>query len=282
MSMPNIPNITPIINIDREKAINMLMASIAMEEIGLSNIINAESEKIKYILNPHKCKSASIQEIKEVNQSVEKVMRNVMKIQFLLQDKLENIINVIPKEQTCPNPDCNEYTKSKCKPKCKECTKNKCEPDFTIIGNGHGRIDNNCDPFNYGIFNIESNIKQVKDCFNLSLKYTICKNTKKHNILVLLLAIPESMSFYCIDNLESCNNIKNFNEFIIKGQGVMSLSSKGKLLQQSTVDFTCTIFDYKYIQKLRMITTSSNILFNYDSGVLLIKSGHLKINKSIP
>lgn len=270
MSMPNIPNITPIIDIDREKVINMLMASIAMEEMGLSHIINAESEKIQYVLNPHKCKSASIQEIKEVNQSVENVMKSVTKIQFLLHDKLESVISIIPKEKPCPNP---------C---CEECSKNKCKPDCTIIGNGYGRIDNNCDPFNCGTFNIESNIKQIEDCFNLSFKYTICKNTKKHSISVILLAIPESMSFYYIDNLKACENTKNFNTLLIKGQGVMSLSSKGKLLQQSMVDLTCTIWDYKYTQKLRMITTSSDTIFNHDSGVVPITSGHLKINKSIP
>ena len=269
MSMPNIPNITPIIDIDREKVINMLMASIAMEEIGLSHIINAESEKIQYILNPHKCKSASIQEIKEVNQSVEKVMRSVMKIQFLLQDKLENIISIIPKDKEHKYPN----------PCCKESPKNKCNPDCTLIGNGYGRIDNNCDPFHCGIFNIESNIKQIKDCLNLSFKYTLCKNTKKHNISVLLLAIPESISFYFIDNLEPCKNTKNFNALLIKGEGIMSLSCKGKLLQQSKVDFTCTIWDYKYMQKIHMITTSCTTLFNHDSGVVPITSGHLKMNK---
>lgn len=270
MSMPNIPNITPIININREKAINMLMASIAMEEMGLSNIINAESEKIKYILNAHNCKSASIKEIKEVNQSVEKVMRNVMKIQFLLQDKLENIINIIPKEKPYPDKECNE------------CSKNNCKQHLTLIGNASGYIDNNCDTLNYGIFNIETNIKKTKDCFNLSLKYTICKKTKKHNILILLLAIPESMSFYCVNNSECYKTPQNLSKFIIKGKGVMSFNSQGKLLQQSTVDFTCTILDYKSTQKLRMVTTSSNSLFNYDSGIVLIKSGHLKIDNYIP
>lgn len=267
MSMPNIPNITPIINIDREKAINMLMASVAMEEMGLSHIINAESEKIKYVLNSHKCKSASIQEIKDVNKSVEKVIRTVMKIQFLLQDKLENIIDAIPKEKPLP---CEE---------CKPCVKNKCRTYFTIIGNACGYLDNNCDPSNNGVFNIESNIKQIKNCFNHSLKFTICKNNKNQSITVILLAIPETISICYINDSENC---RDFIKFIIKGQGVMSLSSKGKLIQQATVNFTCTIFDYQSTQKLRMTTTSSNTLFNYDSGVVLIKSGHLKIDKCSP
>lgn len=255
MSMPTIPNITPIINITREKAINMLMASIAMEEIGLSNIINAESEKIKYVLKQHHCNSASIEEVKDINQSVEKVMRSIMKIQFLLQDKLENIINTIPKEK--PHNNCN----------CNNCIKNKCKPILSIVGTACGYIDNNCTPLNYGVFNIETNLKQMKDSSNLSLKYTIYKKTKKHNIFVLLLAIPESISLYYDDTS---------NKSIIKGKGVMSFNSQGKLLQQSTVDFTCTLWNYSYNQKLRMITTSTNTLFNYDSDVLLIRSGCLK------
>lgn len=45
MSQPNLPNITPNITLSRSSVINLLLASIAMEELGLAHIINAEGEK---------------------------------------------------------------------------------------------------------------------------------------------------------------------------------------------------------------------------------------------
>lgn len=50
MSQANLPNITPTISIARDDAVNLLLSSIAMEELGLSHIINAEGEKLQYIL----------------------------------------------------------------------------------------------------------------------------------------------------------------------------------------------------------------------------------------
>ncbi|SFX30094.1 hypothetical protein SAMN04487866_10410, partial [Thermoactinomyces sp. DSM 45891] len=50
MSQANIPNISPNISITREDAVNLLLSSIALEELGLSHIINAEGEKLQYVL----------------------------------------------------------------------------------------------------------------------------------------------------------------------------------------------------------------------------------------
>ncbi|HUS88115.1 MAG TPA: hypothetical protein VMW91_01900 [Desulfosporosinus sp.] len=50
MSFPNIPDVTPNININVEDAINLLLASIAFEELGLAHVINAEAEKIQFVL----------------------------------------------------------------------------------------------------------------------------------------------------------------------------------------------------------------------------------------
>ena len=48
MSMPALPVIDPPVG--REDSINLILASIAMEELGLSHILNAEGEKIQFAL----------------------------------------------------------------------------------------------------------------------------------------------------------------------------------------------------------------------------------------
>ena len=41
MSMPNIPNLNPNINIDRNDAVNIILSSIGMEELSLAHLLNA-------------------------------------------------------------------------------------------------------------------------------------------------------------------------------------------------------------------------------------------------
>ncbi|MDQ0418021.1 hypothetical protein J2Z48_002210 [Croceifilum oryzae] len=50
MSQANIPNITPTISITREDSINLLLTSIALEELSLSQILYTEGEKLQYVL----------------------------------------------------------------------------------------------------------------------------------------------------------------------------------------------------------------------------------------
>lgn len=54
MSQANIPNITPTITITTIDAVNLLLASIALEEIGLAHIINAEAEKFNTLWEPYR------------------------------------------------------------------------------------------------------------------------------------------------------------------------------------------------------------------------------------
>ena len=61
LGMPNIPDIMPQIDLERDEALTFpppppLLASIALEEIGLAHILNSEGEKLQQILkDPETC-----------------------------------------------------------------------------------------------------------------------------------------------------------------------------------------------------------------------------------
>lgn len=96
MSLPNIPNINPTITITREDAINLIIASIAMEEIGLSHIINAEGEKIQFVLGTLPgviSPKATIADILNVDKSVRDVLDTIMKKEIFLNSKLDKVLN---------------------------------------------------------------------------------------------------------------------------------------------------------------------------------------------
>lgn len=114
MSLPNIPDVTPEINVTKEKAANMLLSSIAMEGLGLSHIINAEGEKIQYILgtlkveNINKCKEdTSIEDILRINKSIDRTLSGIIKNQILLQLKLENTLELFNQiDDECLDDEC--------------------------------------------------------------------------------------------------------------------------------------------------------------------------------
>ncbi len=96
MSFPNIPDVTPSITVSREASKNLLFASIAFEELGLSHLINAEAEKIQYVLGtiPEQRKlepAPTMQDLLNVNKSVQQTMKHVIQKEMLLQMKLEDV-----------------------------------------------------------------------------------------------------------------------------------------------------------------------------------------------
>ncbi|MED1015287.1 hypothetical protein [Bacillus atrophaeus] len=102
MSLPNIPNITPDISLTRCETLNLLLSSVAMEEIGLSAILQAEAEKIQTCLSAEN--HPPFHELLEMNRSVERLLRTVMKSQLLLQTKLEDII-YLQESESCIDPE---------------------------------------------------------------------------------------------------------------------------------------------------------------------------------
>lgn len=98
MSQANIPNITPSISLTRDDAINLILTSIAMEELGLAHIINAEGEKIQYILGSLPGVSspvATLSDVLNMNNSVRETLREIGKKEWILTDKLDLILRAI-------------------------------------------------------------------------------------------------------------------------------------------------------------------------------------------
>ena len=99
MSFPNVPDVTANITISLEEVTNLLLSSIAFEELGLAHIINAEAEKIQYILGTLPGQTppaqATLDDLIKVDKAVEHVLRDTIKKEMLLQFKLEDTVDII-------------------------------------------------------------------------------------------------------------------------------------------------------------------------------------------
>lgn len=130
MSLPNIANINPEITIDRCDALNLLLSSLAMNELSISHLLNAEGEKIQYALGTlHGINhQASLEEVLAINDSANQLLKNIIKFQLISQMKLEEINLLDLRSPNCsttpPSPD-------PCPPKpCPNpCPPKPCPPD---------------------------------------------------------------------------------------------------------------------------------------------------------
>jgi hypothetical protein len=92
MSMPEIsPSSTSSC-----QARNDLLESIALQEAGLAHIINAEGEKIQAALE---MPCVTIADLIAINESVAATLTKVIKLEMVLEFKLEEIANLEPCEK---------------------------------------------------------------------------------------------------------------------------------------------------------------------------------------
>lgn len=80
----SMPVITPG-TVTREQAISDIIESIALQETGLSHILNAEGEKIQKIV----ATAETAEELLAVNSSVESMINAVTRLEMVLQGKLD-------------------------------------------------------------------------------------------------------------------------------------------------------------------------------------------------
>jgi hypothetical protein len=91
MGIPIIPDVS------RNQALTNLLESIALEEAALAHLINAEAEKVQALAARMDTKDnpdaiIDLKEITDFQKNVARVIQTVIKMQMLLQFKLENVL----------------------------------------------------------------------------------------------------------------------------------------------------------------------------------------------
>ncbi|WP_295764390.1 hypothetical protein [uncultured Oscillibacter sp.] len=97
MSLPSFPVADP--PIEREAAVNQILSSIAMEELGLSHILNAEGEKLQYILGTLPGLSgppATVSDVLSANESVRSMLETAVQNQLFLKAKMQGALTASP------------------------------------------------------------------------------------------------------------------------------------------------------------------------------------------
>jgi len=90
----SLPEITAS-SLTRDDAINQVIVSIALEEVGLGNLINSEAEKLQYALGTLSGSTgtaATIEEVLEINRSIRDVLQEALRNQELLKNKLRDTL----------------------------------------------------------------------------------------------------------------------------------------------------------------------------------------------
>nr|ADU04087.1 collagen-like protein [Pasteuria ramosa] len=99
MSQANIPGISPQISLNQSDVLNLILVSTAMNELGLSHLLNAEAEKMQYILgtlpgvtNPT---PPTLQDLISISNSVNLILQSTAQKNAALHDQTCSVINTI-------------------------------------------------------------------------------------------------------------------------------------------------------------------------------------------
>ena len=277
MSFPNIPDVDPYIGINFEDSINLLLASIAMEEISLSKLMDAETKKILCVLKDCCYDDWEVEDALKVNKSVDNTIKNMIKLQMLLQFKLENVKELIP-TTTCTTTTCTStsstttcthththththtYTTMSTTCTCSTTTK-ICS--CSLIGSGKGIISNKKDEFYNSVANLSAFVCCCYD-ENKTIRYSVeadnanlCMNASNFNVKI---KCPE----HCTDKL------------VIYGNGYVSKNRCFKGKANFILTVCSTAFDT--IEFIMEIKSDTNPKLNHNSGIVCVKGSNMKLN----
>ncbi len=103
MGLPTFPQAPG--SMTREDALNQILSSIAMEELGLSHILNAEGEKVQYVLGTLEGSNGlnpTLEQLLQINDSVQRTLSTAMQNQMFLQNKMAAALKAAALESPVP------------------------------------------------------------------------------------------------------------------------------------------------------------------------------------
>lgn len=286
MSFPNIPDVDPYINLTFEDAINLLLASIAMEEVSLSKLLDAETKKVLCVLENCKyddfgqercnCNDAILHDAIEINKSVDDTIKNIIKLQMLLQFKLENIIELLPctsattSASTSTTTTCTRTTttntSSSTTAQTTTCTTSTCstttkkECCYGLIGTGKGCVPNCCDKFNNFMAKLYA-VVYCRDIKNRTIHY--CVGNDETNLRMC--ASGHQVKIHCPD--QCTEKLVIFGKGYAEKQGSCPPNTMGKANYILTVGHKIP-----GVLEFRMeINSDANPALNHDSGFVQVK-----------
>lgn len=101
MSMPEIPDIAPIIEVSSDDAINLQLIATGMQELSLAHVMNTQAEYMQFALGMTDESSGpmTIDQILEVSRSTRKMLRETARHQMLLTMGVEDLITLIQEKK---------------------------------------------------------------------------------------------------------------------------------------------------------------------------------------
>lgn len=272
MSFPNIPDINPYISIKLEDAINLLLTSIAMEEISLSKLMDAEKNKILCVLDNckhHECshKDSVLHDAIAINKSVDDTIKNMIKLQMLLQFKLENVTEILAFTSSTTTTSTSStttttHTTTSTTSTCTTTTKKECS--CSLNGNAKGCITNCCDEFCGQMALLHAFV------FFCDVKSRIIRYSVGHDDDNLhLYASGYNINIQCPD--QSCGKVFVF------GKGYSKKYTQCSPCIKDNVDFILTVCN-KVNDNLEFrmeIKSHTNPRLNHDSGFVQVKKATL-------
>lgn len=277
MSFPNIPDITPSINLTLEDSINLLLNSVALEEVSLSKLMDAETSKIMCVLKDCEHKDSVLQDAIKINESVDKTIKNMIKMQMLLQFKLENIKEFLPVTTTTTTTTTSTsttttttfsksttttHTTTSTTSTCSTTTKRPCK--CCLSGKGKGCISNRCDEFYLQTAVLKAFVGS--DIKNRSIRYSIEKNDINYMFYA---------SSYNIDLERSC---QDSNTIIVCGNGYIKKQSKCNHITD-LAKFILTVCEEETgCVKFKMeIKAKTNLELSHNSGIIKVENYNINL-----